>query len=192
MTVSAQPQQTLRRLRDAIDRAAAGAPVLWVSSCGYISRDLHALGDGPNHFYLVGSMGMALPVALGVASIRPDRFVVALDGDGSALMNLTALPMCAALDARNLIHIVLDNGMHESTGGQRTIAPSRLGELMTAAGYPRVHTVRAAADLPVDGLLPGPTGIHVLVAPRTTVAPRVAPSPPALVQRTRAWLGAPR
>lgn len=192
MTARAQPQQALRRLRDAIDHAAGNAPVLWISSCGYISRDLHALDDGPQHFYLVGSMGMALPVALGVATARPDRLVVALDGDGSALMNLTAMPMCATLGGSNLIHIVLDNGMHESTGGQRTIAPSRLGDLMTAAGYSRVHTVCAAADLPADGLLPGPTGVHVLVAPRTAVAPRVMPSPPALVERTRAWLGAPR
>lgn len=192
MTATTPPQQTLRRLRDAIDRAAGGAPVLWISSCGYISRDLHALSDGPEHFYLVGSMGMALPVALGVASARPDQLVVALDGDGSALMNLTAMPMCTALGSSNLIHIVLDNGMHESTGGQRTVAPSRLGALMTAAGYTRVHTARATADLPVNGLLPGPTGLHVHVAPRTAVAPRVVPTPPILVERTRAWLGAPR
>lgn len=189
---SAQPQQALRWLRDAIGDSAGGAPALWVSSCGYISRDLHALGDGPDHFYLVGSMGMALPVALGVATARPDQLVVAVDGDGSALMNLTALPMCAALGVANLIHVVLDNGVHESTGGQHTIAASRLGELMAAAGYARVHDVRTVADLPAGGLLPGPAGVHVHVAPRTAVAARVVPSPPTLVHRTQTWLGTPR
>lgn len=89
---------------------------LIVSTCGFTSRELFNAADRPENFYLVGSMGMSAPVALGLALARPERTVIALDGDGSLLMNLSVLPLVAASGTR-LLHVVVDNGMHESTGG---------------------------------------------------------------------------
>ena len=117
-----------------------------VASCGYPSRELFGAGDRPANFYLVGSMGMAGPVALGLATVRPDRLLVALDGDGSLLMNLGVLPMIAASRAR-LLHLVIDNGMHESTGGQQTVQRTDFAALALAAGY------RSAARISRPGQL---------------------------------------
>ncbi len=123
-------------IQDAITAVTEKYPSsLYVSTCGFITRDLYNLNDRPGNFYLVGSMGMAAPVGLGVALAQPGKHVVVLDGDGSFAMNLSVLPMIAE-HGPDLVHVVLDNGAHESTGGQR---PVRIGDpaaLALAAGYP--------------------------------------------------------
>ena len=95
-----------------------------VSTTGHISRELYeyrrATADTAEDFLTVGSMGHASSIAQGVALARPDRRVVCLDGDGALLMHLGALPIIGARRAGNLIHIVFNNGAHDSVGGQPT------------------------------------------------------------------------
>jgi len=94
-----------------------------VATTGYTSRELYALGDRANHLYVVGSMGCASALGLGLSLVRPDLRVVVLDGDGAALMRMGNFATIGAYGGPNLTHIVLDNGEYESTGGQATVSP---------------------------------------------------------------------
>jgi phosphonopyruvate decarboxylase len=107
-----------------------------LASTGFCGRELYAIDDRPNHLYMVGSMGCALPLALGLALARPDLRVVALDGDGSALMRMGALATAGAYGPANLLHLLLDNGVHDSTGGQATVSPRvAFADVAAACGY---------------------------------------------------------
>lgn len=157
-----------------------------VSTCGYPSRELFHAADRPRNFYLVGSMGMAAPVALGLALARAPQSVIAIDGDGSVLMNLGALPMIAA-SRLPIIHVIIDNGVHESTGGQKTAGrTSNFVDLALAAGYQkalRAETRRALIEMEIPK---GPTLIHVPTERRIEPIPgRVGLTPQELVQRIR-------
>ena len=96
---------------------------LVVATTGHISRELFRVADRPENFYMCGSMGMALPIALGVA-LNTDRTVICLNGDGAALMALGAMVVVHHLTPKNLIHYILDNGTYASTGGQATASAS--------------------------------------------------------------------
>jgi phosphonopyruvate decarboxylase len=104
---------------EAIVREADDETVI-VATTGYTARELAASWDRPANLYVVGSMGCASSVALGLAASAPERRVVVLDGDGAALMRLEALTTIGRLSPPGLVHVVLDNGAYESTGGQRT------------------------------------------------------------------------
>ncbi|MGH8231051.1 MAG: thiamine pyrophosphate-dependent enzyme, partial [Steroidobacteraceae bacterium] len=107
-----------------------------LASTGYCGRELYALADRPNHLYMVGSMGCVLPLALGLALARPDLRVIALDGDGAALMRLGAFATVGAYGPSNLLHLLLDNSAHESTGGQATVsAQLSFAEIAAGCGY---------------------------------------------------------
>ncbi|MFE0461437.1 thiamine pyrophosphate-dependent enzyme [Kitasatospora sp. NPDC058965] len=161
---------------------------LCVSTNGYITRDLYNLADRPENFYLVGSMGMAAPVGLGVAVARPGRRVLVLDGDGSFAMNPGVLPMIAE-QAPDLVHVVLDNGAHESTGGQRPVAVADTCGLALAAGYRAAYRVRTAEQLRDLVVEATPALVHVACAPRTGPAGRrVELTPHQLVDRFRTAL----
>ncbi len=106
---------------DAIDlthRTLTDEPV--VVNLGHAAYELFAAGDRPLNFYTWGSMGLTSSIALGLALARPDRRVVALDGDGSLLMNLGSLATIAVCAPANLLVLVLDNGRYGTTGGQAT------------------------------------------------------------------------
>lgn len=97
-----------------------------VSTTGMASREVyeHRVRKGEGHerdFLTVGGMGHASQIALGVALQRPDRSVYCLDGDGALLMHMGALPIAGALKPENFKHIVLNNGAHDSVGGQPTV-----------------------------------------------------------------------
>jgi len=91
-----------------------------VSANGYISRDLYKVCDKPSNFYMIGSMGLASSIGLGIALKKPKKRVYVFDGDGNLLMNLGTIVTIGSLQPRNLVHIVFDNSSHESTGGQPT------------------------------------------------------------------------
>ena len=97
-----------------------------ISTTGKTSRELFELrgrrGDVPRDFFSVGSMGHTSSIALGVALGQPRRRVICLDGDGSMLMHLGALPIIGSIKPKNFIHVLLNNGAHESVGGQQTVA----------------------------------------------------------------------
>ena len=105
---------------------AAPQNACFVASTGRITRELFALREQRNEshdldFLNVGAMGHALSIASGIASAQPNRPVICLDGDGAAIMHLGSLPITANLKQKNLLHVVLNNGVHESVGGQSTV-----------------------------------------------------------------------
>ncbi|MGV4654954.1 thiamine pyrophosphate-dependent enzyme, partial [Burkholderia pseudomallei] len=107
-----------------------------LASTGFCGRELYALDDRPNQLYMVGSMGCVTPLALGLALARPDLTVVALDGDGAALMRMGAFATLGAYGPPNLVHLLLDNGAHESTGGQATVSQYvSFAGIAAACGY---------------------------------------------------------
>ena len=91
-----------------------------VSANGFISRDLHSSLEKNTNFYMIGSMGLASSIGLGIALKKPKKRIFVFDGDGNILMNLGSLVTIGSLQPKNLIHIVFDNKIHESTGGQPT------------------------------------------------------------------------
>jgi thiamine pyrophosphate-dependent acetolactate synthase large subunit-like protein len=143
---------------------------LVVHANGFISRESFNINDRLGNFYMIGSMGLASSIALGVALNRPDRRVVVFDGDGNVLMNLGSLALIGATQPRNLVHLVFDNEVYGSTGNQRTISGHvALEEIARAAGYPRVQRVDSADALrrAVQELLtqPGPVFLLIKIEP---------------------------
>jgi phosphonopyruvate decarboxylase len=133
------PQDSLPSRREALERVIAYTPVdstVVLASTGFCGRELYALDDRPNQLYMVGSMGCVMPLALGLALARPDLHVVALDGDGAALMRMGAFATLGAYGPANLTHLLLDNGSHDSTGGQSTVsAHVSFAGVAAACGY---------------------------------------------------------
>jgi thiamine pyrophosphate-dependent acetolactate synthase large subunit-like protein len=93
-----------------------------VGGIGNTNFDLWAAGHRPQNFYMLGSMGLAFPIALGVALAQPKRRVFALEGDGSLLMQMGCLSTIATQAPKNLTMIVMDNGVYQITGAQPTPA----------------------------------------------------------------------
>ena len=106
-----------------------------IATTGKCGRELFTLGDSEQHLYQVGSMGCASAMGLGV-SLNVNRTVVVLDGDGAALMKMGSLATIGAHAPKNFIHIILDNGVHDSTGGQATVSPIiNFARIALACGY---------------------------------------------------------
>lgn len=105
-----------------------------VAGIGNTNFDLLDAGHRPQNFYMLGSMGLAAPIALGVALAQPDRQVVALEGDGSILMNLGTLTTIASLSPLNLLVIIWDNGLYQITGKQVTATSAVTDIIAVAAG----------------------------------------------------------
>ncbi len=91
-----------------------------VSANGFVSRDLFEVNDKKSNFYMIGSMGLASSIGLGIAIKNPNKRIFVFDGDGNILMNLGSLVTIGSLKPKNLIHVVFDNNSHESTGNQPT------------------------------------------------------------------------
>ena len=107
-----------------------------VHANGHISRRSLTVEDRPGNFYMIGSMGLASSIALGIAVSRPDKRVVVYDGDGNLLMNLGSTAMIAHAKPANLIHVVFDNGVYASTGNQAAVSQTvPLERIAGAAGY---------------------------------------------------------
>ncbi|WP_441259206.1 thiamine pyrophosphate-dependent enzyme [Bradyrhizobium sp. 521_C7_N1_3] len=117
-----------------------------VGGIGNTNFDLWAAGHRPQNFYMLGSMGLAFPIALGVALAQPDRRVFALEGDGSLLMQLGALATIAALKPKNLIMIVMDNGIYQITGAQPTPAAGVADIVAIATGSGLANSAWAADE----------------------------------------------
>lgn len=124
-----------------------------VSTTGMISREVFEIreADGSGHgkdFLTVGSMGHASQIALGIALGRPEQEVYCLDGDGAALMHMGGLAIIGQSRVENLVHIVLNNGAHDSVGGQKTVGMDiRLTDIANACGYKTTLFVSNADEL---------------------------------------------
>ncbi|MFL5039709.1 MAG: thiamine pyrophosphate-dependent enzyme [Xanthobacteraceae bacterium] len=105
-----------------------------VGGIGNTNWDLYGAGHRPENFYMLGSMGLACPIAMGVALAQPERGVIALEGDGSILMSLGCLSTVAQLKPRNLTIIIIDNGIYQITGKQPTTTQSTADIVEIARG----------------------------------------------------------
>ena len=158
LTSSARPAYgndaslTREKAAEGILRSAAPSDV-FVSTTGKLSREVYELREafGEDHrrdFLTVGSMGHASMIALRIAEEKPDRRVWCLDGDGALLMHLGALPLIGRRKPANLVHVVINNGAHETVGGMPVCSGVLdMGALARAAGYARVFRADNAASL---------------------------------------------
>ncbi|MER5887196.1 thiamine pyrophosphate-dependent enzyme [Streptomyces sp. NPDC001941] len=166
----------------AVARAADGAGAALFVGNGLNPRALYARADRDENFYMMGSMGLALPLALGFAR-RSGLPAFAVEGDGNALMGLSALPL-APLARGTLVHVVLDNGEYESTGGQPSPAPSfdfpaaaRAARYATAVSVSAPDELQAALSAAAGARRPA--FVHVRTAPDTGPKPPRVPYHPA-------------
>ncbi|HVB64873.1 MAG TPA: thiamine pyrophosphate-dependent enzyme [Nitrolancea sp.] len=117
-----------------------------VGGIGNSNFDLMGAGHRPQNFYMLGSMGMAVPIGLGVALAQPERRVFVLDGDGSLLMNLNCLPTVAQVAPRNLTIVVWDNSAYQITGVQQTPTAERTDLVAVAQGAGILNAEWAKAE----------------------------------------------
>src|SRR5262245_48454066 len=151
----------------AVVAGLAGSDVA-IATTGYTGRALYALGDRSNQLYVVGSMGCASSLGLGLALVQPERRVIVIDGDGAMLMHLGETAIVGHEAPPNLVHVLLDNGVHDSTGAQATVAPAvDLAATAVACGYRAVRRIASAAELTqaLRGARTGPTFLHVRTEP---------------------------
>ena len=122
--------------RDAIEKIMESIDdELIVCNIGFPSRELYDIEDRHENFYMIGSMGLASSIGLGLALSKPDREVVVIDGDGALLMNMGSLVTVNACSPRNLTWIVINNGAYGSTGNQETYAKDLdLAEIASSVG----------------------------------------------------------
>jgi thiamine pyrophosphate-dependent acetolactate synthase large subunit-like protein len=116
-----------------------------IGGIGNSNFDLWMAGQRPQNFYMLGSMGLAIPIALGAAIAQPQRHVVALEGDGSLLMMLGCLATVAARTPKNLTMVVWDNGMYQITGSQPTASAAK-ADLVGIARASGIEKSAWAAD----------------------------------------------
>ena len=159
------------RRADLLERVLKATPddVALITTTGKCGRELFTLADREQQLYLVGSMGCASAVGLGV-SLMSDRQVVVLDGDGAALMKLGNLATIGATAPSNLVHVIIDNGVHDSTGGQPTSSHVvDFPAMATAAGYRSVLCCDSSAGFEAAYrralAAEGPVMLHASVSP---------------------------
>lgn len=117
-----------------------------IASTGFNGRELYAIDDRPNQLYMVGSMGCAASLGLGLSLVRPGKKVVVIDGDGAVLMRMGNLATVGAYAGDNFYHLLLDNHVHESTGGQATVSAAvDFASVASACGYRQVVPVTGKA-----------------------------------------------
>ena len=113
-----------------------------ISANGFISRDLCEICDKNSNFYMIGSMGLASSIGLGLALKNPKKRFFVFDGDGNILMNLGSLTTIGSLKPKNLIHVVFDNSVHESTGSQPTNSDViDIKKIAVVCNYTHAYTV---------------------------------------------------
>ena len=147
-----------------------------VAGIGNTNFDLWASGRREQNFYMLGSMGLAVPIALGVALAQPKRHVIALEGDGSLLMQLGCLTTVAMLACKNLTIVVMDNGIYQITGSQPTATASAADLVAVARGAGIGKSAWAADEEDFDRLMDaalaggGPSLIAARIDPKPAVA----------------------
>ena len=182
---------------DALTRIIANTPLqdtVIIATTGYSGRELYAISDRSNQLYMVGSMGCASSLGLGLALSRPDLRVVAVDGDGAALMRMGNFATIGTYCGVNLIHILLDNEVHDSTGAQATVAGNvAFAEIAAACGYGLVCSSNDPAIIDeIFSTVPeeGPRFVHLKIKSGTIdKLPRPDIGPEAAVRRLMRHIG---
>jgi sulfopyruvate decarboxylase subunit beta len=151
-----------------------------VCNLGIPSKELYYVGPQRLNFYMLGSMGLASSIGLGI-SLFTSKEVVVIEGDGSLLMNLGALSTIAMTQPRNLTILAIDNGVHGSTGNQPTATSSCVDLEMVAKGLGFEKTSKVAnrgeIQSALEGLRGGPNFIHILAIPGNADVPDVPLTP---------------
>lgn len=191
---SRRPGKRGEALRRVVELSSLESTVV-IATTGYTGRELYSIADRPNQLYMVGSMGCASSLGLGLALARPDLRVIVVDGDGSALMRMGNMATLGTYGTANLIHLLLDNGTHESTGGQATVSANvDFAGVAAACGY----GCACRGDDPglIDAVLepgpeiPGARFGHLKIRPGTMEnLPRPALAPPHVLRRLMAHIG---
>ena len=186
--IRATRYQTLERVVDIAPESAA-----MIATTGKCGRELFTIADRDQHLYQVGSMGCASAMGLGVA-LNVDRTVVVLDGDGAALMKMGSFATIGAQAPKNLVHVILDNGVHDSTGGQATVSPIvDFARVSLACGY-RTGTVIDDLDgfdqvFAAAMASEGPHLVHARIAPGSlSKLGRPTVKPPEVARRFKRFL----
>lgn len=122
---------------------------LIICNIGIPSRELYHIKDRNKNFYMLGSMGLASSIALGLAISQPSRMVYCIEGDGSVLMNLGSLSTIANVNPKNLTLIVIDNGCYGSTGNQKTYTcgKTNLEIIAKGAGFESISVINKIEDI---------------------------------------------
>lgn len=124
-----------------------------IGGIGNSNFDLWSAGRRPQNFYMLGSMGLAIPIALGVAIAQPQRRTIAIEGDGSILMQLGCLSTVAIRAPKNLTIIIMDNGIYQITGGQTTATSQGVDIVAVARGLGLAQSHWAADEADFELLL---------------------------------------
>jgi thiamine pyrophosphate-dependent acetolactate synthase large subunit-like protein len=178
--------EAIRRIMDGLT-----GPELIIHANGAMGRESFACADRKENFYLLGSMGLAASVGLGVALSRPEREVWVLDGDGNVLMGLGNLALIGALKPKNLTHWVLDNGVYGTTGNQPTLSPLlSLSAIAEACGYAKIQKAGTVEEIAraVKNCKksPGPHFVQIKISSETPPAcPRIPYSAQEIAERFR-------
>ena len=124
---------------------------LLICNLGIPSKELYKAKDRPENFYMLGSMGLASSIALGIAISQPDRKIWCIDGDGAILMNLGSLSTIANKNPVNLTLIIIDNESYGSTGNQKTHTSknTKLDIIAKGAGFDHISVI-----IEIDDIIP--------------------------------------
>ena len=158
-----------------------------ISANGFISRDLFDTCDRNSNFYMIGSMGLASSIGLGVALKSTKKKIFVFDGDGNILMNLGSLITIGIIKPKNLVHVIFDNSSHESTGGQPTATNKiQLSKIAKSANY-KVFQVKTKNQLvrvlQKIKLIPGPIMIIVKIEKGGVISKRINIEPSKIKNR---------
>ncbi|MFX0133642.1 MAG: sulfopyruvate decarboxylase subunit beta [Candidatus Hodarchaeota archaeon] len=165
---------------------------LVISNIGIPSKELYYLLDQPSNFYMLGSLGMASSIGLGVALGNPKKEIIVIDGDGSLLYNPNALCMIGNLSPKNLTIIAMDNGTHGSTGDQITAAYNKIDLELLARSFgikntAKVH-IKDEIIITIETLELGPRFIHVILKPGKKDIKNIPLSPETIKKRFMDYL----
>ncbi len=173
-------------------QAARRATDVVLTTTGYCGRELCAIADLENQFYMVGSMGCISSLGLGVALVQQGRRVIVIDGDGAALMRLGAMATVGYERPTNLLHILLDNECYESTGGQATVSHSiNFCAIAASCGYEHVMSTSTPQTVKdwMQNHPPGLSFLRVKIKPGNfPELPRPQVTPTQVTQRLRQFM----
>ena len=160
-----------------------------ISANGMISRMTFHCKDRNENFYMLGSMGLAGAIGLGISLNKNDRKILIFDGDGNLLMGLGVLAMVGESQPKNFIHILFDNEAYGSTGGQRCISDKiNLKSVASSVGYKHLYSATSLAELEKI-MIPilsenGPSFLHLKVVYENSIkVPRIPLKPNIITDR---------
>ncbi|WP_026078685.1 phosphonopyruvate decarboxylase [Saccharococcus caldoxylosilyticus] len=135
--------ETLKRINSLKDNNT-----IQLATTGKTGRELYEIEDAPNNLYMVGSMGCVSSLGLGLALAKKDKDIVVIEGDGALLMRMGSLATNGCYAPKNMLHILLDNNTHDSTGGQSTVSHNvNFVDIAAACGYSKSIYVHNLEEL---------------------------------------------